>query len=141
MGPSECVRTLGWPVHPATWPGGGVGSSEPVCLLWQPELVFVVRMEVRLLVLVHCLLRLAASGLPRLGGCFGRRLLQRMVAAFSTFLLVCVVFVVLCELVVRFRVELLPGLESLSQSSISAMVGLVVVLKSFAGIETVLGCT
>ena len=94
MGPSECVRTLGRPVHLAAWPGGGVGLSELVCLLWRPELVFIVCMEVHLLLLVHCLLRLAASGPPRLDVCFGRRLLRRTVAAFSTFLLVCVVIVV-----------------------------------------------
>jgi hypothetical protein len=65
-------------------------------------------------------------------------LLRRTVAAFSTFSLVCVVLLVRRALGVCFWVELLPGLESSSQSFVSAMVGLVVVLKNFAGVETVL---
>ena len=54
--------------------------------------------------------RLVASGPPRLVGCFGMRVLRRMVAAFSTFSLVCVVVLVRHELAVRFRVSLAPEL-------------------------------
>jgi hypothetical protein len=84
---------------------------------------------VRLPVVESFLGRLVASGPPKLVGCFGRRLLRRTVAAFSTFSLVCVVLLVRRELVVRFRVSLAPELESSSQSSVSVMVRLVVVLK------------
>jgi hypothetical protein len=91
--------------------------------------VLAVRAEVRLPVVESFLGRLVASGPPKLVGCFGRRLLRRTVAAFSTFSLVCVVLIVRRELVVRFRVSLAPELESSSQSSVSVMVRLVVVLK------------
>ena len=95
-------------------------------------------MEVHLPVVERFLGRLVASGPPRLVGCFGRRVLWRMVAAFSTFSLVCVVVIVRHELAVRFRVSLVPELESSSQSSVSAMLGVLLFIfaDSFAGVET-----
>ena len=106
-------------------------------LRW-PVLVLAAHVEVHLLIVAQFLGRCVVSRLLRLIGCFGRWLLQWTVAAFSTFSLVTVVLGVQRVLAGRVQVELLPGLESLSQSSVSAMVGLVVVLKSFVGIETVL---
>ena len=66
-------------------------------------------------------------------------LLQRMVAAFSTFSLVVVVLGVQHERAAWDRVELPPWLESLSQSSVSVMVGLVPASDCFVVIENVLG--
>ena len=84
-------------------------------------MVFVVRTEVRLLA-VECFLgRFVVSGPPRLVDCFGKRVLQRMVAAFSTFLSVCIVALVWRVLMVHFWVALVSELESSSQSSVSAM--------------------
>ena len=128
MGTSGCVRTLGRPVHPATWPGHGVGMSELLCLLCRPEVVFAVCAEVHLPVVERFLGRLVASGPPRLVGCFGRRVLWQTVVAFSTFSLVCVVVLVWRELVVHFWVSLALELESSSQSSISAMLGMLLLL-------------
>ena len=86
-------------------------------------MVFAVCTEVRSPVVERFLGRLVASGPPRLVGCFGMRVLWRTVAAFSTFSLVCVVVLVQRELAVRFRVSLALELESSSQLSVSAMLG------------------
>ena len=62
-----------------------------------------------------------ALGPPRLVDCFGRRVLRRMVAAFSTFSSICVVVLVCHVLMVCFWVTLVSELESSSQSLVSAM--------------------
>ena len=85
MGSSKCVRTLGRPVHLGIGSGRGVGTSELVRLLRRPVSVFVVRAEVHLVAVERFLGRLVVSGPPRFVGRFGRWVLRRMVAAFSTF--------------------------------------------------------
>ena len=88
MGSSKCVRTLGWPVRLVTGSGRSVGTSGLVCLFRRSALVFVVHVEVRLLAVARFLGRLMVSGPPRVVGRFGRRVLRRTVAAFSTLSLV-----------------------------------------------------
>ena len=85
MGSSKCVRALGRPVHLGIGSGRGVGMSELVRLFRRPVSVFVVRVEVRLVAVERFLGRLVVSGPPRFVGRFGRWVLRRMVAAFSTF--------------------------------------------------------
>ena len=85
MGSSKCVRTLGRPERLGIGSGRGVGTSELVRLLRRPVSVFVVCVEVRLVAVERFLGRLVVSGPPRFVGRFGRRVLRRMVAAFSTF--------------------------------------------------------
>ena len=139
MGSSKCVRTLGRPVRLVTGSGRGVGTSGLVHLFRRSALVFVVCVEVRLLAVAHFLGRFVVSGPPRVVGRFGRRVLRRTVAAFSTFSSVCLVMLVRCVFPVRCWLVLVSELESSSQSLVLAMLGsLLFFADGFACIEMAL---
>ena len=115
------AQSLSRPVRLVVSPGRGVGTTELVSLLRRPVLVLVFLVDV-LFSVADCFLgRVVVSGPPRFVVRFSTRLLQQTVVVFSTFSSVCVVVLVWRVLVVHFWLALLSELESLSQSSVSAM--------------------
>ena len=103
--------------------------------------MFVVHAEVHLLVVARCLGRLMVSGPPRFVGRFGRWVLQRTVAAFSTFSLVCMDVLVCHVVTVHFWVSLVSVLESSSQSLILAMMDSLLLPLFLRRTSTVVVCS
>ena len=77
--------------------------------------------EVCLVAVERFLVEVLASGPPRLVDCLGSQVLQRTVAAFSTFSLVCMDVLVRRVVAVHFWVSLVSVLESSSQSLVLTM--------------------